>query len=95
VTAAIGLAPGSLSGAAIARQPDGKVVVAGGASMSSNSRFALVRYTASGALDTNFGNGGRVIPAIWTYAFARAVLPCNRMAVSWRRDQVVTNVGPL
>jgi uncharacterized delta-60 repeat protein len=40
---------------AIAIQPDGKIVVAGGLASS-----ALVRYTASGAVDTSFGTAGVV-----------------------------------
>src|SRR5437867_813955 len=42
---------------AVALQPDGRVVVAGG----SANAFALARYLASGALDGSFGDGGRVI----------------------------------
>src|SRR5512133_345401 len=42
---------------AIAVQPDGKIVVAGGA----GKRFALVRYTRRGRLDPSFGAGGKVV----------------------------------
>jgi len=46
---------------ALAVQPlDGKIVVAG----SSNSNFALARYTATGALDASFGSSGVVTTAI-------------------------------
>jgi uncharacterized delta-60 repeat protein len=41
-------------GEAVALQPDGKIVVAG----ESDNNFALVRYTVSGTLDSNFGSGG-------------------------------------
>jgi uncharacterized delta-60 repeat protein len=46
---------------ALARQPDGKIVVAGWAfnsSLSYQAWFYLVRLNANGALDTSFGNGG-------------------------------------
>jgi uncharacterized delta-60 repeat protein len=48
---------------AIIQQQDGKLVAAGD-SAGSNYEFALVRYTKSGALDTSFGNGGKVPTAI-------------------------------
>ena len=41
-------------------QPDGKPVLAGYAS-SGGTVFALTRYTKSGALDTTFGTGGKVL----------------------------------
>jgi len=40
----------------IALQADGKIVIAG----SSNGDFALVRFLASGALDTSFASGGQL-----------------------------------
>ncbi len=43
------------SGNAIALQPDGKIVVAGG----SNNDFAVVRYNADGSLDTSFDGDGK------------------------------------
>jgi uncharacterized delta-60 repeat protein/uncharacterized repeat protein (TIGR01451 family) len=58
-------------GAAIVRQADGKLVVAGG----TESSIALVRYTTSGGLDNMFGSGGKVTTAVSGYAvFAYAVL---------------------
>ena len=45
----------------VAIQGDGKIVVAGNSTAISNSgNLALMRYTASGALDTAFGIGGTV-----------------------------------
>src|SRR5262245_55069981 len=41
-------------------QPDGKIVVAGGTSKSSNSDFALVRYNPDGSVDPTFGTNGVV-----------------------------------
>ncbi len=45
---------------AMAIQPDGKTVLGGSLGGSNMSRFALVRLTAAGALDTGFGAGGVV-----------------------------------
>jgi uncharacterized delta-60 repeat protein len=46
----------------VAVQPDGKLVMAGGAYVSSNgnSAFALERFNSNGALDASFGTGGKV-----------------------------------
>lgn len=44
----------------VAVQPDGKIVVAGGAGWNKNPRFLLLRYNADGALDTSFGGDGKV-----------------------------------
>ena len=43
-------------------QPDGKIVAAGDAYLS-GTRFGLVRYLSSGALDSSFGTGGKVTTA--------------------------------
>ncbi len=46
---------------AVALQPDGKIVAAGGAKASYRSQdFALARYNPNGGLDTTFGTGGKV-----------------------------------
>ena len=44
-------------------QPDGRLVAAGEAGDGNNADFALVRYTAGGALDATFGAGGIVTTA--------------------------------
>src|SRR5439155_534228 len=45
--------------------PNGKLVVAGGASgADGNLEFALAEYNASGALNTSFGTGGIVTTKI-------------------------------
>ncbi|HET7487172.1 MAG TPA: Calx-beta domain-containing protein [Acidimicrobiales bacterium] len=52
---------GADSGNAVALQPDGRIVVAGDTfPPSSNSRFLVVSYKPSGALDTSFGSTGVV-----------------------------------
>jgi uncharacterized delta-60 repeat protein len=53
---------GSGDGAgAIAVQPDGKLVAAGGATINEQVDFALTRYNSDGTLDASFGTGGKVI----------------------------------
>lgn len=65
----------SPSGASsVAVQPDGKVIVAGGAFNGSIDGFALVRYNANGTLDGSFGSRGKVLTTIGpSYAGANAV----------------------
>lgn len=50
---------------AMALQPDGKIVLAGDANISAtdtpNFDFAIMRLTSTGALDSAFGTGGRVL----------------------------------
>jgi uncharacterized delta-60 repeat protein len=49
------------NGTAIAVQPDGKILVAGGVDLSATQfDFGLVRYNANGSLDSTFGSGGKV-----------------------------------
>lgn len=52
---------------AVAVQDDGRIVVGGEANRGASSSgvdFALLRLTAAGALDTSFGDGGRVFTAL-------------------------------
>ena len=51
-------------GNSVVVQSDGKIVVAGYSGVGGNNDIALVRYTASGALDTSFGTGGKVTTPI-------------------------------
>jgi uncharacterized delta-60 repeat protein len=44
---------------AIAVQPDGKLVAAGGATINEQVDFALARYESDGTLDASFGTGGK------------------------------------
>ena len=49
------------NGTSIAVQPDGKILVAGGADFAATQfDFALVRYNPNGSLDSTFGSGGKV-----------------------------------
>ena len=45
---------------AVVIQPDGRIVVAGFTGTAFNEEFAVARYNVNGALDTSFGNGGKV-----------------------------------
>jgi uncharacterized delta-60 repeat protein len=54
---------GSVTGTAVAVQPDNKVVVAGTfqpTGSTTTGSFAVARFNADGSLDTGFGTGGRV-----------------------------------
>ena len=57
---------------AVAIQADGKIVAVG-AAVVTNSRFALVRYNPDGSLDSSFGAGGKVTTDVGVYASAYAV----------------------
>ena len=62
VTTAIG--SGNETAFAVAVQSDGKIVAAGHSHNGTDEDFALVRYTAAGALDTGFSTDGKVTTAI-------------------------------
>jgi uncharacterized delta-60 repeat protein len=62
VTTAIGSS--SDAAQAIALQPDGKLVVAGGSVNGALYDFALARYYPDGSLDAGFGAGGKLTTAI-------------------------------
>jgi len=52
------------SAAAVAIQPNGKIVAAGSSNAPGSSDFALVRYNRNGTLDAGFGTGGKVLTDI-------------------------------
>jgi uncharacterized delta-60 repeat protein len=59
----LGFPGGSVTGTAVALQPNGKVVVAGTFRPTCSAgagTFALARFNADGALDTGFGTGSRM-----------------------------------
>jgi uncharacterized delta-60 repeat protein len=55
---------GNAEGQGVTVQTDGKIVVAGNATVAGVQQFALARYNADGTLDTSFGGTGRVITAV-------------------------------
>src|SRR6185312_12779398 len=68
---------------AVAVQPDGKIVAAGGA-LGATVDFALVRYRPDGTLDATFGTGGKVTTDFGSaeQAFAVAVQPDGKIVVA-------------
>jgi uncharacterized delta-60 repeat protein len=71
--------------AAVAIQPDGKIVVAGNSYTHSgcydyyggvycNPAFAMTRYNSNGSLDNTFGNNGKVVDSVSLLYLASAVL---------------------
>jgi uncharacterized delta-60 repeat protein len=81
VTTAIGA--GRAVGNAVALQPDGKIVVAGGSGTDAGNVFALVRYNPDGSLDPSFGSGGiaRTSPS-YCDAASVAIQPDGRIVVA-------------
>jgi uncharacterized delta-60 repeat protein len=71
---------------AVALQPDGKIVVAGFAFVSSsNADFAVVRYNPDGSLDQTFDTDGKVTTPVlngFDDAFAVAVQPDGKIVVA-------------
>jgi uncharacterized delta-60 repeat protein len=64
------------SGAALALEPDGKIVIAGGGRTGPGGPigFAAARLLPNGTLDPNFGHDGRATIVIGTTAIAQAVV---------------------
>jgi uncharacterized delta-60 repeat protein len=58
------LAGGLQSFGAVAIQPDGKIVAAGGGYSSFGSALAVVRYLSNGTLDSTFGSSGAALFAV-------------------------------
>jgi uncharacterized delta-60 repeat protein len=72
--------------AAVAVQPDGKIVVAGIAFASDQNGydFAVARYNHDGSLDSSFGSGGKVTTDFFQhndYAFSMALQPDGKIVV--------------
>ncbi|MCC6849480.1 MAG: hypothetical protein IT294_13345 [Deltaproteobacteria bacterium] len=63
---------------AVLVQPNGAIVVAGGAFGSGGRDSALVRYLADGTLDSSFGVGGKVITPVAAGTFGDAALAIVR-----------------
>lgn len=64
--------------AALALQPDGRIVAAGTARLGENAEFGLARYLADGTPDDSFGTGGRLTTGFGTVddnVFALALQP--------------------
>jgi uncharacterized delta-60 repeat protein len=73
------------SAAALALQPDGKIVAAGFALMEDGTDVALARYQTDGKLDPTFGRGGRITTDFAGQrdeAFAVAIQPDGKIVVA-------------
>src|SRR6185369_9230802 len=73
---------------AIALVDDGKILVAGTATIGGVSRFAAVRVDEDGVLDPMFGDGGKVTTAVGTKAEgnALAVEPAGRFVIAGKAE---------
>lgn len=83
----------SSSAAALALQPDGKIVAAGSITSGATSRFALARYHANGSLDDSFGNAGTLITTIASgsdAASAVALQPDGRIVAAGFSNSAAT-----
>ena len=83
----------------VALQPDGRIVAAGtdfvnfSTEESSNTDFAIARYTSSGALDTSFGNGGGVVTDFAGFnddVFAIVVQPDGKLVAAGSAKDAAT-----
>jgi uncharacterized delta-60 repeat protein len=80
-------------GRAMVLQPDGKIVVAGGA-YGSNYDFAIVRYNPNGSLDTSFSSDGKVTTPIGSahdIAVALALQPDGKLVAAGSSDTASDN----
>lgn len=62
VTTSVG--PAMDQGRAVHLQPDGKIILSGGAQNGTDWDFAVVRYNTNGSLDSSFGANGKVITPV-------------------------------
>ncbi|MBK6370284.1 MAG: T9SS type A sorting domain-containing protein [Flavobacteriales bacterium] len=60
-------------GQSIAIQPDGSIVVAGGANNGTDSDFAVARYNTDGTLDNSFSGDGKMTTDFGTDDYGRSV----------------------
>jgi uncharacterized delta-60 repeat protein len=68
--------------AALALQPDGRIIAAGTARLGENAEFGLARYLAGGTPDDSFGTGGRLTTGFGTVddnAYALTLQPNGSM----------------
>ncbi|HEX8369160.1 MAG TPA: hypothetical protein VF604_11520 [Pyrinomonadaceae bacterium] len=69
----------------VALQPDGKIVLAGGAQIGSGDGFAVARYNPDGSPDASFGNGGKkttIVSGDQESGYAVAVQPDGKIVVA-------------
>jgi uncharacterized delta-60 repeat protein len=78
---------------AVVIQPDGCVLLAGKRHVNGEGEALLVRYTANGALDGSFGNGGVVTTAGWVEC--AALQPDGKIVVAGNIVARYTSAGAL
>jgi uncharacterized delta-60 repeat protein len=81
---------------ALALQSDGKIVVAGSSSRTTNSNFAVVRYTSAGALDATFLGDGSTTVDFFGFsdrAETVAIQPNGRIVLGGRATNNVDGYG--
>lgn len=79
---------------AVARQGDGKYVIAGYAFSGSTYDFVVARINTDGSLDSSFGSSGKTVVAIGSshdYAFALAIDSGGRLVVGGYSLNTTTN----
>jgi uncharacterized delta-60 repeat protein len=81
------------SGAALALQPDGKILIAGTGVANWHHDFAVVRLNRNGSLDRTFGSAGIAALPVGEAAFANAVLvdPTGKIDVAGTTSVSGTN----
>lgn len=86
-TAVLAVSGGHDAARAIARQGDGKLVVAGYSVAGISSDIAAARFRADGSADTTFGTGGKSVTATGTQAdqaSSVAIQPDGKIVVAGR-----------
>lgn len=81
---------------AVALQQDGKILVAGRASLRTNSNFAVTRYLRDGTLDTTFANAGKQTVDFFGFSDAAesvAVQPDGRIVLGGLAREQVDGYG--
>lgn len=72
----------SSSAWAMAIQPDGRIVLAGGSSNGTTNDVALARYRRNGSLDPTFGHGGKVTTSLGgSVALAAVLQPDGKIVI--------------
>jgi uncharacterized delta-60 repeat protein len=96
-------AGGGSGAAALAIQPDGKIVAAGVRVVDYSPDFAVARYNTDGTLDTSFGTGGLVstdFGSPWERATSVAIQPDGKIVVAgqsvvgWFNDFALARYNP-
>jgi uncharacterized delta-60 repeat protein len=77
---------GNAEGQGVTVQTDGKIVVAGNATVAGVQQFALARYNGDGTVDTSFGGTGRVLTAV-------GISGSNATGVALQKDGKIVVAG--